>query len=303
VSALPRTLLDWGDLSPLKLKARELSNGLYSGAHRSRRRGSGVEFDGHRDYVPGDDLRRLDSRALLRHGRLLIRQFETDTDRNLCLLLDGTASMGFRSTTARAAKLAYGALLAAALGRIAVATGDGVSLDWLGGEAASALPSSGGREAFERLVVALERGVPGGDELIAQQGLAAPLRALARRARRGSIIVVLSDLLDLPSAAAREIASLAGRDRRLVVVQVLDPVEQKFPFTGAVRLRASTGATVIETFADRARDGYLAALAQLQSDWSTELGRHAARLVVASTEEAPIDVLRRVLAAVEGVAA
>src|SRR5690606_2836176 len=110
------------------------------------------------------------------------------------------------------------------LGRVAVATGDSVSLDWLGGERASALPSAGGREAFERLVAALERGVPGGEEHLAGTGFDSALKALARRARRGSVIVVLSDLLDLPADAPREVAALAGRDRRLVVVQTLDPV-------------------------------------------------------------------------------
>jgi uncharacterized protein (DUF58 family) len=299
VTALPHELLDWGQLSSLRLKARELSHGLYAGAHRSRRRGSGIEFDGHRDYVPGDDLRRLDTRALLRHGRLLVRQFETDTDRNLCLLLDATTSMAFRSAQGPAAKLAYAALLAAALGRISVRTGDTVSLDWIGGEAPMALPSSGGREAFERLVVALERARPGGEDRVSA-GLGTALAALARRARRGAIIVVLSDLLDLPETAASEVASLATRDRRVVVVQVLDPVEATFPFSGAVRLKPSEGSGIVETDADRARQGYLRALAALQSTWSDALTRHGARLLVANTADAPSDVLRRLLALVEG---
>jgi uncharacterized protein (DUF58 family) len=300
VTALPHALLDWGEISPLKLRARQLSHGLYTGAHRSRRRGSGIEFDGHRDYVPGDDLRRLDSRALLRHGRLLVRQFETDTDRNLCLLLDATSSMAFKSGGAPAAKLAFAALLAAALGRIGVATGDTVSLDWIGGEDPTALPSSGGREAFERLVVALERAQPGGDDRLADSGLGTSLAALARRAKRGAIVVVLSDLLDLPESAANEIASLATRDRRVVVVQVLDPVEATFPFTGAVRLKPSTGAGVVETDADRARQGYLQALAALQANWSEQLHRHGARLLTSTSQDKPSDVLRQLLALVEG---
>jgi uncharacterized protein (DUF58 family) len=299
VTALPKTLLDWGELSPLKLRARELSHGLYSGAHRSRRRGSGIEFDGHRDYVPGDDLRRLDSRALLRHGRLLVRQFETDTDRHLCLLLDATSSMAFKSQGAPAAKLAYAALLAAALGRIGVATGDTVALDWIGGENPTALPSGGGKEAFERLVVALERALPGGDERVAARGLGTALAALARRAKRGAIVVVLSDLLDLPEGAAEDVARLGTRDRQLLVVQVLDPVEATFPFRGAVRLKPSVGG-IVETDADRARQGYLEALARLQTSWSEQLHRHGARFLVVDTSQRPGDVLRRMLALIEG---
>jgi uncharacterized protein (DUF58 family) len=174
-----------------------------------------------------------------------------------------------------------------------------VSLDWIGGEAPMALPSSGGREAFERLVVALERARPGGEDRVSA-GLGTALAALARRARRGAIIVVLSDLLDLPETAASEVASLATRDRRVVVVQVLDPVEATFPFSGAVRLKPSEGSGIVETDADRARQGYLRALAALQSTWSDALTRNGARLLVANTADAPSDVLRRLLALVEG---
>ncbi len=61
-------------------------------------RGSGVEFGGYREYVPGDDLRWLDRRSLLRHDRLVVRQFETETDRTLSLLVDASASMGYRGS-------------------------------------------------------------------------------------------------------------------------------------------------------------------------------------------------------------
>lgn len=300
MSALPRELLDWGVLAPLKLRARELTDGLYSGVHRSRRRGSGIEFDGHRDYVPGDDLRRLDYRALMRHGRLLVRQFETDTDRSLCVLLDGTLSMAFKSREGSAAKLAYAALLAAALGRVALATGDLISLDWLGGENPLALPPSGGREAFERLVVALEHAQPGGEERLDTGGFATTMQAVERRSRRGSIVLVLSDLLDLPEGAARKIASLAGRDRVVVVAQVLDPVEISFPFDGAVRLKPSAGSGVVETDAGPARKGYLAALQALQTEWQEALLAGGGRFLVINTQEKPAEAVRRLLLSIEG---
>src|SRR5579863_8568126 len=126
--AAMRGALDWGSLAPLRLRSRLVAEGVYAGAHRSARRGAGVEFGGHREYVPGDDLRWLDRRSLLRHDRLLVRQFETDTDRALGLLVDASASMGFRSARAPGAKLAFAAVVAAALGRVALAGGDPVGL-------------------------------------------------------------------------------------------------------------------------------------------------------------------------------
>jgi len=101
-----RPALDWGRLGPLSLRARTVADGIHAGLHRSRRAGAGVEFGGHRGYVPGDDLRLLDRRASLRHDRLLVRQLETETNRGLHLLVDATPSMAFASRPRGAAQAA-----------------------------------------------------------------------------------------------------------------------------------------------------------------------------------------------------
>jgi uncharacterized protein (DUF58 family) len=297
---LAHELLDWGSLSPLRLNAQRLADGAFAGAHKSQRRGSGVEFDGHRDYVPGDDLRRLDFRALMRHGRLLIRQFESETERRLCLMLDCTRSMAFKSEQAPAAKLAFAALLAAALGRVAVATGDQVALDWLGGEQAVGLPASGGKEAFERLVSALESVRVGGDETLSSADLDNAMQPLARRAVRGSVVVLFSDLVDLPEGAARAFATLSTRMRTAIVVRVLDPLEARFPFDGSVRLKSSWGQTVVETDASQARAGYLQALSAQFTEWQEALVSNGGRAVDCCTDEPPLEVVRRILTAIEG---
>src|SRR5262249_52085116 len=116
-----RTSIDWGSLGPLRLRARQVAEGVWSGMHRSVRRGSGVELGGFREYIPGDDLRWLDRRSLLRHERLVVRQFETETDRTLSLVVDASASMGYRGAGAPASKVAFAGLLAAALSRAALA--------------------------------------------------------------------------------------------------------------------------------------------------------------------------------------
>ena len=78
-----RTAIDWGTLAPLRMRARLVAEGVYAGSHRSARRGAGVEFGGHRPYVPGDDLRWLDRRSLLRHEHLLVREFEREETKQL----------------------------------------------------------------------------------------------------------------------------------------------------------------------------------------------------------------------------
>lgn len=297
-----RRALDWGKLAPLELRAKTVADGIYAGSHRSPRRGAGVEFGGHRAYVPGDDLRWLDRHALMRHGRLLVREFETETDRALRLVLDGSASMAYRSPQAPAAKLAFAALLAAALTRIAVAGGDPVALDWLGGDEARSLPAMGARQAFERIVAALEGARPGGDLRLDNASVERAIAPIARRAGRGSVIVFFSDLVDLPDTTLDRFAALASRDRIVIAVRVLDPVEAEFPFEGTLRLRSSEGALRVETDGGAARSGYLAALESIASSWHDRLVQRGGRLVRATTASDAVAVVREILLAAEGAA-
>jgi uncharacterized protein (DUF58 family) len=293
-----RRAVDWGELAPLRLRAREVAEGLYSGLHRSSLRGAGVEFGGFREYTPGDDLRWLDRRSLLRHDRLVIRQFETETDRALALLVDASASMGYRGPGAPAAKAAFAAVVAAALARVALADGDPVSVTFLGGDGARDVARAAGREQFERILSAFESMTTGGDAVADPAILDRALASLVRRTRRGSILIVLSDLIDLPVAAAERVAWLGSNGRVLTLVQTLDPAEATFPFTGTVRLRALEGGAVVETDADVTRERYLAALASLTGQWRDAIVRRGGRFLQARTGDAPIGVVRDIVKAI-----
>ena len=293
-----RRSVDWGSLGPLRIRARMVAEGVYAGAHRSARKGAGVEFGGHRAYTPGDDLRWLDVRSLLRHDHLLVRQFETETDRALRLVVDSTASMGYRGKSAPGSKVAWASLVAAALARIAIRSGDPVGLAFIGGAPqALGVPVSGGREAFERVVDALESQRAEGDALADIATLDRALAALARAARRGSVVVVLSDLLDLPPEAPERISAIATRGRVVVVVQVLDPDEATFPFNETVRLKSLEGSSTVETD-EAGRDRYLAALAELQESWRRKLVGRGASFLPMTTDRDPITAVRSIVEAV-----
>ena len=295
--------IDWGELAPLQLRAKLVADGIFAGAHRSARRGAGVEFAGHRVYVPGDELRFIDVRASMRHERIVVRHFETETERALRLVLDATVSMGFRSQGAPGAKVAYGALLAAALTRVALAAGDPVGLDFIGGGgAARRVPPSARSETFERIVGTLESSRVEGDARMNPNLVEDGLGIALRGARRGSAIVVLSDLIDLPDDAAESLAALGTRGRPLAVVEILDPEEATFPFDGPIRLRAlETGPneqSVVQTDGPAVRARYLARLAERADHYREVLARHGGTLVRATTTDDPIAVVRDVLRAI-----
>jgi uncharacterized protein (DUF58 family) len=299
LTASLRRSIDWTSLAPLRLRAQQVAEGVYAGVHRSARRGAGVEFGGYREYTPGDDLRWLDRRSPLRHERLVVRQFETETDRALRLVLDATGSMAYRGGRAPASKLAFGALVSAALTRIALASGDPVGLSFLGGGAnARPVGPAGGREQFERIVATLESTEAGGDARADTPALTRMLETMARGARRGTILVVLSDLLDLPDESLDRISSLASHGRVLCVVQTLDPDEAEFPFEGTVRLRAMEGELVVETDAETTRARYLDALEELRHTWERTVVGRGGRFLRATTADDPVSVVREIVEAV-----
>jgi uncharacterized protein (DUF58 family) len=231
---------------------------------------------------------------------LVVKQFETETERSVRLLVDATESMGFRSEEAPLSKLEFACLLAAAVTRVAVRTGDPIALDFLGGSGSRPLPPASGIEAFERSIELLERVTPSGSIGTTAAALEAALGSTLRRAPRGSVIVLFSDLLDLGESAPDVIASLATNGRQTVVVQVLDPLEALFRLEGPVRLRSSEGNVTVETNAGAVRASYLDALKALQQRFREALWAQKSELVLCRTDQDPVVTLRAILNAAEG---
>ena len=86
-------------LATLELKARTIVEGLLLGLHRSPFRGSSVEFAEYRQYMPGDDPSTVDWKVYARSDRHYVKKFEHDTNVEVQLLVDTSASMAYRSGT------------------------------------------------------------------------------------------------------------------------------------------------------------------------------------------------------------
>lgn len=292
------------EASSLSLRARELASGWAAGAHRAERKGSGVEFAGHRAYTPGDDLRRLDRHALLRHGRLLVREFLSDTERSVHLIVDATSSMNYRGSGSNlaASKIETALTLAAALGFIAQNVGDRVGLTTVADtEVVSILPR-GGREAFERLLHRLEtldtkaRSPSRTTETVeTRPDWERTFAALGSGLPRGTLIFAFSDFLDTGQPTRKALAALSTQRRALRAVQILTPEEVEFPFEGSVRLRDLETGVEVETEAASVRGRYQGALAQLENDLLREITSQGGQFVRFSTTDS-LDLSLRALA-------
>src|SRR5438874_13535630 len=105
-------------ITRLGLRAQRVMEGTISGLHRSPLHGVSVEFADYREYVTGDDLKRLDWRAYARSNRHFIKQFEEESNLRATMLLDASASMRYGKGAMH--KFNYAATLAASLAYLCV---------------------------------------------------------------------------------------------------------------------------------------------------------------------------------------
>src|SRR4051794_9514581 len=106
----PRRLLDLkviARISQLDLRARHVVEGFISGQHKSPVYGQSVEFVQHREYVPGDDLRRIDWKVWQRSDKFVIKQYEAETNLRSYVVVDSSESMLYGADRHRKAGTMY----------------------------------------------------------------------------------------------------------------------------------------------------------------------------------------------------
>ena len=113
-------------LQNLSLVAERVVEGFLAGLHRSPFHGFSIEFAEYREYMPGDDLRYFEWKALGKSDRYYIKKFQSETNTRIHLLLDTSASMGYASE--KVTKLRWSIQLAAALTHLAIRQADAVGV-------------------------------------------------------------------------------------------------------------------------------------------------------------------------------
>ena len=182
--------VDLAKLSSLALRARTIVEGALAGAHRNLHPGTSLEFTEHKEYAPGDDVRRSTGKPFARTDRYTIKRFEDETEMRMLLVLDTSASMGYRRTGV--SKLEYATYLAAALAYLVGQQRDAAGLLAFDDELRARLPPSTRPGQIREVLTALEALRPAG---VARPGSGArrrggdlrqaqPRRGVLRSARR-----------------------------------------------------------------------------------------------------------------------
>jgi uncharacterized protein (DUF58 family) len=230
-------------LEQFQLLAARRAKSSAKGERRSKARGQSVEFADYRNYVAGDDFRRLDWNLFGRLDKLFLKLYEEERELPVRIFLDGSESMTFGVPP----KFDFARQVAAAVGYVALCGFDRVtvhvfpdpdpSTTGLNAAAQSsemaargALRAVRGRkssmEYFQNLSQISARGTVDFNEALRRGALAA---------RQAGVAVVLSDFLD-PAGYESGLNALIGRGFHVNAVQILAPEELNPAAYGDLRL-------------------------------------------------------------------
>ena len=214
-------------IANLYLRARWVVEGMLSGIHRSRAKGFSVEFEEHREYSPGDEIRRIDWKALGKFDRYFIKEYEDETNLRAYLLLDASASMNYASDGIT--KFDYACTLTASLAYLILRQQDAAGVVTFSNRIENFIPPRAKRDYLTQILHALENRGPGGETDVGRI-----LDDIAGQIKRRGLIVLVSDLLDDPAAILKGLRQFRFKGNDVIVFHLLDPAELNLPFDGNI---------------------------------------------------------------------
>jgi uncharacterized protein (DUF58 family) len=233
-----------GDALPdLLVQAKRVATTILAGWHGRRRSGPGETFWQFRPFVPGEPTAGIDWRRSARDDHIYIREKEWEAAHTVWMSTDLSASMQFRSRLGQVSKRDRAVILTLALADLLCGAGERVGLLGL-------TPLMLSRNGAERMAEALACAKD------------APIATDAKQLRRFTDVLLFSDFLDPMPELEGRLSAIAGTGARAHLVQIVDPIEETFPYAGRTEFRdPETGLRHIVGRAEQYRADYQARLA------------------------------------------
>jgi uncharacterized protein (DUF58 family) len=231
-------------LPRLVLEARRIAANVIHGLHGRRRAGAGESFWQYRRFVSGEPSQNVDWRRSARDDHLYVREQEWEAAHTVWLWPDRSPSMAFASASSRDSKLERALIVTFALAELLVAGGERVGIPGLMNPTAS-------RNVIDKMAQALLH------DDTARLSLPPSFvpSALAE-------IVVLSDFWSPIADIKLMLAGLSASGAHGTLVQVVDPAEETFPYSGRVEFVEPEGHGIITAGrAEKWVDDYVARVA------------------------------------------
>ncbi len=214
-----------GRISRLELVARQFMDGYVQGLHRSNHLGFAIDFAQHRQYVPGDDIKRIDWRVFAKADRYYIKQYEVNTNLQAHIVLDVSGSMNYRGVDEPLSKMRYGQFLATCLAYLALRQQDSVGLITLDNQIRKFIPPRSAPSHLMNITTALEESESGGESSLAPR-----LHEVAERLGHRGLVILISDCFEKSDDLIEALHHFRHRRHELLLLQVMADDEINFPF-------------------------------------------------------------------------
>ena len=211
----PATL---ASISGLDLVAKTVVDGFVAGLHRSPDFGFSQEFAEYRAYSQGDDLRHVDWNVFARTDKCFLKRYRGETNSQLLILLDTSASMAYGSHPVT--KLDYARFVAASLCYMANGQRDAAGLIVFDEDVVNYVSPSTRQGQLFRLLHAIEKAEPG-----TRTDFAKPFIHFQNFLHRRGIVVVLSDFYEQPDIIIDTVQPLRYHGNEVILFHMLDPQE------------------------------------------------------------------------------
>ena len=271
-------------LASLELRARMVVEGFITGLHKSPYHGFSVEFAEHRQYMPGDEIRYIDWKVYGRTNRYYIKQYEEETNLKAYVILDASASMGYRSDKNGISKFDYAVSLAAALSFLVIKQQDAVGAAVYDTEPRGYIPPRSRGSYIQEILKLFTAAKPSSGT-----GTARSLNRIAERIKRRGLVVVISDFFDEPEEVITALKHFRHKQNEVLAMQVLDPMERTFNFGNDATFRDMETGEEMVTQPFQIRQAYATAMTEFTDRIKRECRQHNIDYVLLDTS-IPFDV-------------
>ena len=215
-------------ISSLKITATNLVDGILSGQHRSRHKGSSVEFAEYKDYSPGDEIRHIDWKVAGKTDKYHVKQFEQSTNLKCTILLDSSGSMGYQSPFNKGdSKIDYARNLVAGLSYLFLKQFDAVGLTLFNNQVVHHIPPRSKASHLQNILNELSNFSAKGTTEIESV-----LARLTERLPGRSMVILISDFLIENQNIHKHLKLLRSKGLEVILFQILHQDELNLPFEG-----------------------------------------------------------------------
>ena len=288
----------------ISLTSTRVKNSSITGAHASRFRGRGMDYQESRAYQPGDDIRSMDWRVTARAGIPYVKMYEEERERPVMLLIDLNPGMFF--ATQGAFKSVMAARIAALIAWAAVANGDRIGGLIFNGKHLELQPRGGAKGALHLFRLLLQATDPQqamqASRILSEsrnpenRGENNDLDSALKRCRRvtkpGSLIFILSDFYNINEETKAQLLRLRQHND-VVAMQIVDPLEQAPPPAAIYGISDGVQKGVIDTRNRKQQDNYHQWCREHHAIVEQVMRKRAIPLLQISTTDDAASALRR----------